>query len=1083
MAQHTKYPFKFLDAYSRDDQDIFFGRDEEVETLYQMVFQTDLILVYGASGTGKTSLIQCGLASKFQPYEWLALPIRRGADINESLEKALDAASAGDSAGVTSSPADTTGADTANNLDWLDERPTEASAEPLSPVAQRLRNLYLRHFKPIFLLFDQFEELYILGTKDEQNRFVDTVREILRIEQPVKIMLSIREEYLGYLYEFERKVPELLRKKLRIEPMNLEKMQTVVGGISRLPYGNVHLRKGQENAIGAGIFEKLKERENVLTIELPYLQVFLDKLYLQITGDESRQAAAEFTVEELQKMGDIGDVLRNFLDDQVQQNARELGVPPDTVKKLLSPFVTLDGTKEPLSAELLHLRLPDLDAPLIARSLQAFQNSRILRFDEKEQRYEVAHDSLARQIATYQDAEDIALQKSAQMIRTQMLLDTEKREVFSEKQLLFMEPYLSKLDLTAAEQAWVEQSRAHWEQESLRMQQENEEKLAAAERQAEKERELRESAEAAKTEAVTAKTEAEANEKRARQRTRIAALAFALALGLAMIAGWSYLRANHIAELAQEQKTLAEKKTQETADALKKVEQEKTATEEQRSIAQKKTLEAESNFQRAEENLKKAQAEENRAKAALLQVKREQSATDEQRRIAEQNFKNAQLATTKAEKEQKNAEETLIKLKKANEEFVQRFLQNARKDISDGRYKDALEKIKTAEGLGVLKEEVCNAYMENADSSLLHNEFEVALESVKAAATFGILSSEAIGKDYLNVAEKSILLLEFEVALEGAKAAAALGVLKPEVSGIYLEIAFWHGEAGNSLRATGILDSAALLLGKKTDRSQPHRKAIEAFNTIVYKKLMERYYPVMVPVEGGTFDMGCDPGEKCQDLHKQEVSAFQMAKYETTWWQYALFCKATGNEYSSPGWGTEGHNPAVNVSWYDAVAYCNWVSKQLGKKEVIAKNADGKYSVTLRTGYRLPTEAEWEYAAGGGNKSRNRYAGTDNENQLKDFAWYTENSGNGPRAAGTRNANLLDLYDMSGNVWEWCWDWYGDYPKVLKKDYDGPLVGSRRVLRGGSWTDLAEFCRSAYRYGNYPGFRTSPLGFRLVFVP
>ena len=85
-----KYPFKFLDAYTRADRDIFFGREEEIEELYRMVFQTDMILIYGASGTGKTSLIQCGLASKFQPYEWLALSIRRGENISKSLEKALE---------------------------------------------------------------------------------------------------------------------------------------------------------------------------------------------------------------------------------------------------------------------------------------------------------------------------------------------------------------------------------------------------------------------------------------------------------------------------------------------------------------------------------------------------------------------------------------------------------------------------------------------------------------------------------------------------------------------------------------------------------------------------------------------------------------------------------------------------------------------------------------------------------------------------------------------------------------------------------------------------------------------------------
>jgi len=263
--------------------------------------------------------------------------------------------------------------------------------------------------------------------------------------------------------------------------------------------------------------------------------------------------------------------------------------------------------------------------------------------------------------------------------------------------------------------------------------------------------------------------------------------------------------------------------------------------------------------------------------------------------------------------------------------------------------------------------------------------------------------------------------------------------------------------------------------------NQPHRKAIEVFDPAVYKKMMERYYPVMVQVEGGTFDMGCDPGDTCEDLHKQEVSSFQMAKYETTWWQYFLFCKATGNKYDSPDLDTEGDNPAVNVSWYDAAAYCNWVSRQLGKTEVIAKDADGKYSVPLRAVYRLPTEAEWEYGAKGGNRPEGTiYSGN---NELDSVGWFNENSGDRTRAVGKKQANALGLYDMSGNVWEWCRDWYGDYPKKLKKDYDGAPEGSFRGLRGGSWDYRAEACRTAYRNYRYPVFRNGNIGFRLVFVP
>ena len=131
------YPFKFLDAYSRKDTDLFFGRDEEISTLYEMIFQTSILLIYGASGTGKTSLIQCGLASKFQSHDWLAVTIRRGNNLNLSFEKAL--ADAGGS-----------GQDQQDNMDWLtdgldDEETVTTTTRELTRLAQSLKKP-LHHF-------------------------------------------------------------------------------------------------------------------------------------------------------------------------------------------------------------------------------------------------------------------------------------------------------------------------------------------------------------------------------------------------------------------------------------------------------------------------------------------------------------------------------------------------------------------------------------------------------------------------------------------------------------------------------------------------------------------------------------------------------------------------------------------------------------------------------------------------------------------------------------------------------------------------------------------------------------------------
>jgi hypothetical protein len=535
-----RYPFKFLDAYTREDSAFFFGRTDEIDRLYEMVFQCDLILVYGASGTGKTSLIQCGLASKFQSHDWLALNIRRGSNLNVSFEKALQDAGADPSVtneGATQSHP-VTNPNSTEDLDWLDddlmnESTVKAPEKKFTPLARRFKSIYLKHFKPLYLIFDQFEELYILGSKSEQKQFVATVKEILQVEQPVKIILSIREEYLGYLYEFEREVPELLRKKLRVEPMNLDKVETVIKSIGRLPQSNVRLESGQEDAIAEGIFEKIRGEEKTLSIQLPYLQVFLDKLYLQITQDESRQANAIFTPAALANMGNIGDVLRNFLDEQVLQTAQNLGQKPEIIWHILSPFVTLEGTKEPLSAQILDNRLPTVDILLIEQVLQAFVNSRILRYTEKEELYEIAHDSLAKQIHAKRSDEEIAILEVQRLIKSQVALKTEVRDFFSEKQLLFIEPYLSKFAASTEEMEWIEKSRGAVQSN----------KAAEAKRQAE---EL-ENAQSRAVEAERLTLAAHKGRKRAR------ALAY-----LGIFAFFKQKEANNANEFAQKETTKAQ---------------------------------------------------------------------------------------------------------------------------------------------------------------------------------------------------------------------------------------------------------------------------------------------------------------------------------------------------------------------------------------------------------------------------------------------------------------------------------------------------------------------------------------------
>lgn len=418
-----------------------------------MVYQSPILLVYGGSGTGKTSLIQCGLASRFQSHDWLPLTIRRGSNINASFEKAL-----ADAGGYTSSD---------NEQDWFDSESEDDGfatiKQQLSPLAQKFKAIYLNSFRPVYLIFDQFEEIFVLGTTEEQVRFIEMVREILLLDQPVKMIFSIREEYLGHLSGFEKAVPELFRKKLRVEPMNLPKVRKVIVGATSYRDSNVRLKAGETSLIAEAIFEKIKDKEKTLTIQLPYLQVFLDKFYLELSKDESRQKEAEFSMEALNKIGDIGDVLRNFLEEQAAVIAKKLAskttdISVATIWKILSPFATLEGTKEPIDKGNLHGTWPDLNDRLVDAVVEAFVDSRILRYTEDTDQYEIAHDSLAKRIAEKRSDEEIAVLEIKRLLKSQTSLKADARELFSEKQLNFVEPFLEKIKLTEEEQALIDQS-------------------------------------------------------------------------------------------------------------------------------------------------------------------------------------------------------------------------------------------------------------------------------------------------------------------------------------------------------------------------------------------------------------------------------------------------------------------------------------------------------------------------------------------------------------------------------------------------------------------------------------------------
>ncbi len=226
----------------------------------------------------------------------------------------------------------------------------------------------------------------------------------------------------------------------------------------------------------------------------------------------------------------------------------------------------------------------------------------------------------------------------------------------------------------------------------------------------------------------------------------------------------------------------------------------------------------------------------------------------------------------------------------------------------------------------------------------------------------------------------------------------------------------------------------------------------------------------MVFVKGEQFTMGGDEYTE----HKVTLSDYYISKYEVSQKLY----KQVMNKNPSNFKGDK--LPVEKVSWYDAIEFCNAYSKHDKLTPCYTINGTNVTCNFAANGYRLPTEAEWEYAARGGIKSKGyKYSGSDN---IDDVAEYEGNNNKTTKPVGGRNANELGIYDMSGNVWEWCWDWYDDnyYANSPENNPKGADTGSNRVARGGSWFHNATRARVVNRSNSTPTYSDNYLGFRVV---
>ena len=259
---------------------------------------------------------------------------------------------------------------------------------------------------------------------------------------------------------------------------------------------------------------------------------------------------------------------------------------------------------------------------------------------------------------------------------------------------------------------------------------------------------------------------------------------------------------------------------------------------------------------------------------------------------------------------------------------------------------------------------------------------------------------------------------------------------------------------------------------------------------------------VLIPA--GTFQMGSKDGEDSnKPVHEVTITKpFYMGKYEVTQAEYEVYC-SYGSSSPSSSYGDGDNYPTYYVSWYDALVYCNKRSMAEGLTPCYSINdspnpedwgdvptsSNGTWnSVECNwnaNGYRLPTEAEWEYAARAGDNTVDSltYSGTSDVNELEKYAWYYDNSDYTTHEVGKKEANVFGLYDMSGNVWEWCWNCFtSEYDENTEggSDPTGASAGSSRVSRGGGWNGSSDGCGVSYRDYYFPYHRLSSLGFRVV---
>lgn len=551
MSQATA-PFKFLDSYKQEDHDIFFGREKETNDLYHALSGVKHLLVYGPSGAGKTSLVECGLRNQFSDADWYALTIRRGSniagsvfnEINKALREKMD-------------------------LDPETRRPLDSETD----FGQAIERLFSERYQPVYLLFDQFEELLISGSDAEKRDFFTRLNQLIRYKVPCRVMLIMREEFIGHLSEFEPLCPSIFQHRFRLEKMRKENVKEVIRETLDAPHYRPFFRVEDSEQLAESILGKLPDKSR--EIELAHVQVFLSELWDRARTPrppEGGGLGAGSTVVLHAGLIREGDNLAGVLDSFLNKQLKELDpiYGEKAPLEALAAMISERHTKLQLGAEELQ---KDLDIKEVALKsplpnlLRDLEQRRILRTIKSgdQTQYEISHDVLALVVGQNLTKEMQMRAKAADIYRVY----EERKGFFSQEDLDYIRPYQQYKAYPLALEQRIQESEDYLHAEGLRIQREKDEQLKAAQRQAEQERALR--------------TAAELAQNRSRQRTNIAIfVAFLAFFGLGA-AVWQSNKANEATVKAVDAGEKAEMAKKEALDSA-------AVARQQRQIANENVL-------------------------------------------------------------------------------------------------------------------------------------------------------------------------------------------------------------------------------------------------------------------------------------------------------------------------------------------------------------------------------------------------------------------------------------------------------------------------------------------------------------